>query len=115
MPPDPFDAGLSAARTAVDDIGVWVAIWLYRAEPDAFARRCASDAIDAIDTGLAALHRIRGQLICEVREADDAAAARADQLLAKLREGPPDTAAARPPSRATTTHADPPPDQEAKS
>jgi len=113
--PDPFDADLSVIRTAVDDIGVWLAIWQARREPDAFARRCAADAIDAADNLLAAAHRIRAQLVTEVRRADDQAAARADALLAKLRAGPPDTAAARPPDRATTTHADPAPAQAPKS
>jgi hypothetical protein len=84
--PDPFDADLSALRTAVDNLGPWLAIWEARTEPDARARRCASDAIDAIDAGLAALHSIRAGLITEVRQADDQAAARADALLA-LREG----------------------------
>jgi hypothetical protein len=94
--PDGFDADLSVTRAAVDDIGVWRAIWDARREPDAFARRCAADAIDAIDTALAALHRIRAEWVSQVRQADDAAAARADQLLARMREGPPGAAAARP-------------------
>ena len=64
--PDPFDADLSAAREAVDYIGVGRAIWDARREPDAFARRCASDAIDAIDTALAALHRIRAEWVSQV-------------------------------------------------
>ena len=83
--PDPFDADLSAIQTAVDSLGPWLAIWQARREPDAFARRCASDAIGAIDTGLAALHRIRAQLVSQVRQADDQAAARADRLLARTR------------------------------
>jgi hypothetical protein len=87
--PDPFDADLSAAREAVDYIGVGLAIWQARHEPDAFARRCASDAIDAADNLLAAAHRIRAQLVTQVRRADDEAAARADQLLARMRDGPP--------------------------
>jgi len=39
------------------------------------------------------------------------AAARAGQLPARMREGPPGAAAARPQDRATATHADPPPAQ----
>jgi hypothetical protein len=115
MPPDPFDADLSVAREAVDYIGVGLAIWQARREPDAFARRCAADTINAIDHGLTALHRIRAELVTQVRQADDQAAARADELLARMREGPPDTAAARPPDRATATHADPAPAQVPKS
>jgi len=47
MPPDPWDADLSAVHDAVDNLGPRLAIWERRAEPDAHARRCASDAISA--------------------------------------------------------------------
>ncbi len=80
---DPWDADLSAATSAVEGLGVLLAIWQARAEPDARARRCASDAITAIDTALAALHQIRARLISETRRADDQAAARADALIAR--------------------------------
>jgi hypothetical protein len=90
-PPDPLDADLSALHSAVDDLGPWLAIWQARREPDARARRCASDAIDAIDTALAALHRVRARLVSETRQADDQAAARVDRLLANVRDGPPVT------------------------
>ena len=55
-PPDPFDADLSALHTHVDNLGPWLAIWSARTEPDAHARRCANDAMDAIDAALAGLH-----------------------------------------------------------
>lgn len=55
--------------------------------PDAHARRCASDAVDAIDGALRSLHNIRQQLITEIRQADDATAERADELLRRSREG----------------------------
>ena len=87
--PDPWDAALSAIRTSVDDLGVWLAIWAARTEPDAHARRCANDAMDAIDATLLELHGIRARLIGEIRQADDATAARADALLARMRDGPP--------------------------
>ena len=80
-PPDPWDAALSAIRSAVDDLGAWLAIWSARHEPDAHARRCASDAVGAIDAALTELHGIRARLISETRQADDAAAARVDVLL----------------------------------
>jgi len=89
MPPDPWDADLSAVHDAVDNLGPRLAIWERRAEPDAHARRCASDAISAIDAALAALHRIRGELVGQVRRADDETAVRADALLARMREGGP--------------------------
>jgi ABC-type sugar transport system substrate-binding protein len=89
--PDPWDADLSKALTGVEGLGVRLAIWQARAEPDAPARRAASAAIGAIDTATAALYRIREGLITETRQADDQAAARADELLAEAREGPPGT------------------------
>ena len=58
----------------------------HRTEPDADARRCASDAMDSIDSMLAELHRIRQRLIGEIRSADDASAAgAAGELLERLR------------------------------
>jgi hypothetical protein len=73
---------LSTIRDHVADLGVSLGIWAGRSEPDARARRAASDAIDAIDAALAELHRIRQQLVSEIRQADDATAERADALLA---------------------------------
>jgi hypothetical protein len=78
---DPYDAPLSALRDHVEDVAAWLAVWEHRQEPDAFARRCASDAVDAIDAALSGLHAIRARLITEIRQADDATAARADALL----------------------------------
>jgi hypothetical protein len=80
-----LDADLSVIHDSADSLGPWLAIWAARREPDAHARRCASDAIDAIDAALAALHRVRARLVGEVRQADDAAADRADRLLAETR------------------------------
>jgi hypothetical protein len=104
-PRDPFDVDLSVVRERVDDLGVGLAVWSYRREPDAHARRAAAEAVGAIDAALAALHRIRAQLVAEVRRADDEAAARVDQLLARTgappghtRDGP--AAKAGPPALA---------------
>jgi hypothetical protein len=80
-PPDPWDAALSALHNHVDNLGVWLAVWQARTEPDARARRCASDAVAAVDAALIELHRIRARLIGETRAADDQAAARVDELL----------------------------------
>jgi hypothetical protein len=84
--PDAYGAALSALRSHVEDLGAWLAIWLARddSKPDAHARRCASDAVDAIDAALAELYGIRARLIPYIRASDDASAARADALLAEL-------------------------------
>ena len=76
-----YDAPLSTLANGAEVLGTWLAIWEARNEPDAHARRCASDAIDAIDAMLRDLHTVRQQLISEIRQADDATAARADKLL----------------------------------
>jgi hypothetical protein len=89
-PPGPdLDADLSVILDRAESIPAWVAIWQARTEPDAHARRCASDAIDAADDLLAATHRIRARLVGEVVEADRATAIRVDELLARTRGGPP--------------------------
>ena len=83
MTASPYDGPLSALRNRVDDLGVWLAVWEARNEPDAHARRCASDAVDAIDSAIRTLHTVRQQIISEIRQADDATAGRADALLAR--------------------------------
>jgi len=77
----PYDSPLSAIREHVENLAVALAIWEARNEPDAHARRCASDAVDAIDGALRDLHGIR-QLIGEIRVSDDASAAQVDAPLA---------------------------------
>ena len=85
---DAYDDALSAIRNHVEDLGVWLAIWVNRTEPDARARRCASDAADAIDAmSLRDLYLVRGRLVSEIRASDDATAARAHGLLRGRREG----------------------------
>lgn len=74
---------LDAIRSTAAGLGSWLAIWSARREPDAFARRAASDAVGGIDVALAALYRVRARLITETRRADDEAAARADARLAR--------------------------------
>lgn len=75
----PWDGPLSAIRNRVEDVATWLAIWERRREPDARARRHANDAVDAIDAMLGDLHAVRQQLISEIRDSDDASAARADE------------------------------------
>ena len=79
--PETWDAALSAIRSSADDLGVSLAIWQARREPDAQARRAANDAMDAVDRALAELHALRSRLLGEVRASDDRAAARVDELL----------------------------------
>ena len=86
MTVNPYDEPLSTLCEHAENLAAWTAVWEARAEPDAHARRCASDAVDAIDGALRDLYLIRGQLTAEVRQADDATAARADALPARMRE-----------------------------
>ena len=71
----------SSIRNGAEDLAVALAIWETRNEPDAYARRCASDAVDAIDAALRELHGVRARLVGEIRDSDDVSAARADALL----------------------------------
>ena len=73
----PFDGPLSELRDHIEDVAIWEA----RNEPDAHTRRCASDAVDAIDAMLRGLHSVRQELISQIRAADNATTQRADELL----------------------------------
>jgi hypothetical protein len=81
-----YDA-VSQILDQAGSLGAWLGIWEARRQdgPDAHARRCAADAMGAIDAMLAELHALRSRLVSEIRAADDAAAARADTLLGRLR------------------------------
>ena len=57
---DAYDDALSAIRNHVDDLGAWLGIWENRKEPDAHARRCAGDAVNAMDSMLRQLYLLRG-------------------------------------------------------
>jgi hypothetical protein len=83
-----YDGALSAIQANLEDLGLWLAIWGARddARIEPHARRCASDAVNAIDTMIAELHGIRGHLIPEIRASDAAAMAHADAVLRILRE-----------------------------
>jgi hypothetical protein len=83
------DDALSPIRSNVEDLGAALATWGTRddARPCPAARRAANDAMDAIDGALAVLHALRARLITEIRQSDDASAARADALLARPRPG----------------------------
>src|SRR5262249_61673566 len=81
-------------------LGVPVARWATRddskAQPD--VRQAANTAMDAIDSMLAQLHAARAALVTEIRQADDAAAGRADPLLARPRHRRPGRRPRPPPS-----------------
>jgi len=68
-------------------LAVSLAQWAVRddSKPDAEARQAANTAMDAVDAMLRELHELRARLVSEIRASDDAAAARADQLLAQCR------------------------------
>jgi len=78
-----------AIRSHADDLGGFLATWSARddSKPDARARRAASEAVTAIDAALRELHGVRARLVGEIRDSDDATAARADALLRGRREG----------------------------
>jgi hypothetical protein len=50
-------------------------------KPQPEIRRAANTAMDSIDAMLTDLYRIRQRLVGEIRDSDDRAAARADELL----------------------------------
>ena len=66
-------------------LGVALAQWAARddtrAQPE--VRQAANTAMDVIDAMLAELHQLRARLVTEIRQADDATAARVDALLAR--------------------------------
>jgi len=55
-----------------------------KAQPE--VRRAANTAMDEIDVMLRELHAMRSRLTSEIRASDDASAARADAMLARMRE-----------------------------
>jgi hypothetical protein len=82
------DDALAAIRGNLEDLALWLAVWDARddARIEPHARRCASDAVNAIDTMIAELHGIRGHLIPEIAAADKTALDCADAVLRIIRE-----------------------------
>ena len=66
-------------------LGMALAQWAGRDSGGPGRRRAANEAMAVIDDMLAALHQARRELAAEMRAYDDAAAARADQLLDEAR------------------------------
>lgn len=87
------DSALSAVRDHVEDLAVALAVWESRdnakAQPE--VRRAANDAMDAIDAAIRELYGLQSALTGEIRKADDATAARVDELLRQAHKdgGPP--------------------------
>lgn len=69
-------------------LGAALAQWAERDDsiPQPEVRQAANEAMDAIDAMLALLHSAGAQLAAEIRQSDDATAARAGALLARLRQ-----------------------------
>jgi hypothetical protein len=71
-------------------LGVALAQWVARddSKADVGARQAANTAMDEIDAMLRELYQLRSRLVTEIRAADDATAARVDELLRRCREEP---------------------------
>lgn len=72
------------ARILARDLRTWAERDDSQAQPE--ARRAVSRVVASIDRTLRELHELRAQIVAEVRQADDAAAARVDALLAERGE-----------------------------
>jgi hypothetical protein len=92
---DPARLVIGDSTGRLDDhlgvLGVALAQWMARDDtrPQPEVRQAANTAMDAIDAMLAELHQLRASLIGEIRQSDDLAAARADELLDRLRQETP--------------------------
>lgn len=77
----------AALRTIVDHLHASLDRWSERDDTKAQpgVRQAANDAVTAIDAMLGQLHKIRAELVTEIRCADDATAAQVDAFLAALR------------------------------
>ena len=56
-------------------------------KPQPHVRQAANTALDTIDAMLRDLHQMRSRLVGEMRDSDDATAARVDALLAAAKAG----------------------------
>jgi hypothetical protein len=80
----PYDAS-TKLTCPMSNLDIALRRWEIRLDdkPQPEARRAANIAMDSIDSMLAHLHQMRSQLLGELRDADDATAARVDALLAE--------------------------------
>lgn len=83
----PYDAYARLEAPAAV-LGYALAKWETRddTKPQPEVRQAANTAMNAIDGMLGDLHAMRSRLIGEIRQADDATAARVDAMLARCRE-----------------------------
>jgi hypothetical protein len=83
-----YDSALSAVRSHVGELAAALVLWSTRddTKPQPDVRQAANDAVDAIDGVLRELHGLRSELVSEIRDSDDAGAARAAALLRRIRE-----------------------------
>ena len=94
IPPERRTLGDYAARLGDEGhngvLAVALAQWMARddSKADPGARQAANTAMDEIDAMLRELHQLRARLATEIRAADDATAARVDELLRRSREEP---------------------------
>lgn len=83
-PGDAYADATSAIRDAAEDLGPFLAHWAMHDDTRGCPaeRRAANAAMDAIDTALRELHKLRERLVSDIRASDDATGARVDALLA---------------------------------
>lgn len=77
---------LDVLRRQVEDLGAALAVWAQR-DPTALqpaVRRAGNEAMAAIDAATGELRRLRYRLATEIREGDQAGAARANAYLDAL-------------------------------
>ena len=92
IPPERRTIGDYTARLGDEGhngvLAVALAQWMARddSKADVGARQAANTAMDEIDAMLRELYQLRARLVTEIRAADDATAARVDELLRQCRE-----------------------------
>lgn len=76
---------LDKLRGHVETLGVSLTLWGRRDDTKAqpAVRGAANTAMDAVDELLRELHTLRNRLVSEIRQSDDATAARVDALLGR--------------------------------
>ncbi len=86
VPRQPYDVH-AKLEDPMGVLAVALAQWMARDDtrPQPEVRAAANTAMDAIDGMLRELHLMRARLVSEIRESDDAAVARVEVLLERLR------------------------------